>query len=47
MVATGAPEEIMKAKQSHTERYLKQHLAQLLGEALEVNHPKQGNAAIA
>ena len=27
VVATGAPEEIMKVKESHTGRYLKQHLA--------------------
>jgi len=33
VVATGTPEEIMKAKDSHTGRYLKAHLAQSNGHA--------------
>jgi excinuclease ABC subunit A len=33
VVVTGTPEEIMRAKQSHTGRYLKEHLAKTNGQA--------------
>src|SRR5207245_7949651 len=33
VVAAGTPEEIMRLKESHTGRYLKQHLAQSNGKA--------------
>jgi excinuclease ABC subunit A len=43
VVATGTPEEIMKAKNSHTGRYLKAHLAQSNGRA---KAPANGRAKL-